>query len=73
MFIIEHNNKTYNVFANYWLKEMFSEVEREYMDKDGWVREIPCFDCVVGLEKYSPAKKQEHMFLKALPIDKASK
>jgi hypothetical protein len=74
MFVIEHKRETYNIYANYWLKEMFKEIEKTFMDKEGWVREIPCFDCVVGVEKYTPTTKtQEHIFIRTLPIDKTSK
>jgi hypothetical protein len=49
---IKHNNKSYNVCANYWLKLIFKNKEHKN-----------CFNCLVCSTRYTPiTKQQEHIF-----------
>jgi hypothetical protein len=69
---IESNNKTYNVIANSWLKEVLTEYKNKFKDDYGLETlntntVLPYFNCVVGPEKRSVNKRNEHIFITGLP------
>jgi hypothetical protein len=75
---IESNNKSYHVIANSWLKEVLKEYKNKFKDDYGFEYLItnsilPYFNCVVGLEKRSVNKRNEHIFITGsgtkLPIE----